>query len=78
MRTAATIAVTICLKLSTVMVAFIELIDTVGWASERAFSLKKLSDEVLMWLYDWGGKGCLHMVQLMPLPSRNLIISCLS
>ena len=28
-------------------------VDNVGWASERASSLKKLSDEVLVWLSVW-------------------------
>jgi len=36
-----------------------------------------LSDEVLVWLCLVQGADCLHMVQLMPLPSQNLIICCL-
>ena len=38
---------------------------------------EKLSDEVMVWLCLERGAYCLHMVQLMPLPSQNPIISCL-
>jgi len=37
----------------------------------------KMGDEALVWLFVWIGGDCLHMVQLMPLPSRNPIISCI-
>jgi len=32
---------------------YLQCLDTVGWASERASSLRKLSDEVLLWLSVW-------------------------
>ena len=39
---------------------------------------KNLSHEVLVWFSCLErGANCLHMVQLMPLPSQNPIISCL-
>jgi len=37
----------------------------------------KMGDEALVWLFVWIGGDCLHMVQLMPLPSRNPVISCI-
>ena len=59
----------------------LQCFDTVGWVSEKASGLEKLSDEV----YRVGVviclqrcADCLHMVQLMPLPSQNPIISCLN
>ena len=50
------------------------LYDTVCLASGRVSGLLKFSDEVLVWLSVWSE---VHMVKLMPLPSQNLIISCL-
>jgi len=55
----------------------LQCFDTVGWVSERA-ACKKIE-----W---WGvgmaiclerGADCMHMVQLMPLPSQNPIITWL-
>jgi len=48
----------------------------VGRQKER-LACKKMSDEVLMRLCLEQGAHCLHMVQLMPLPSQNPINSCL-
>jgi len=37
----------------------------------------KHSDEVLVWLSVWSKVHIVCMVQLMPLPSRNPVVSCL-
>jgi len=58
----------------------LQCFDTVGWVSEKASGLEKLSDEVYrvdVVICLQRGADCLHMVQLMPLPSQNPIISCL-
>jgi len=50
----------------------LRLLDTVGWASG---SCKNRGADVVICLER--GADCLHIVQLMPLPSQNTIISCL-
>ena len=45
--------------------------DTVGWPSGRASGLTGVV------VYLERGADCLHVVQLMPLPSHNPIIFCL-
>jgi len=50
-------------------------LDAVGWASGRSSGLLKLSDGsagVVICLEQ--GANDLHMVQLMPLPSRHLLL----
>jgi len=56
--------------------AFSALTLLVGRQEEHS-ACKKLSDEVSVWLCLKRGADCLHMVQLMSLPSQNPIISCL-
>ena len=71
---------TTCLKYVTILSYHpcLQCFDTVGWASGRACDLSK---------NEWWGAGvviclergadCLRMLKLMPLPSQNLIVSCL-
>jgi len=54
--------------------AFSALTLLVGRQEERP-SCENLIDEVLVWLSVWS-EVQMHMVQLMPLPSQNRIISC--
>jgi len=52
--------------------AFIALTLLIGRRGEDP-ACKKLSDEVLVWLYVWGAK-CKTMVQVMPLPPQHLLL----
>jgi len=64
-----------------VLILCLQCFDTVDWASGRASGLYKLSDGVGAGVVICLERGtdCLHMhmVQLMPLPSPNPVISCL-
>jgi len=53
----------------------LQCFDAVGWMAGRAFSLYKLSGEVLAWLSVCSEvQNDLHMVQLMPLPPHHLLL----
>jgi len=56
--------------------AFSALTLFVGHQEEHQ-ACKNLIDELLMWLSLLQGADCLHVVQLMPLPSQSPVISCL-
>jgi len=56
---------------------FLQCFDTAGQVPGRASSLQKLSDGVVVVICLEQGADCLHVVQLMPLPSQNSVISCL-
>jgi len=69
-----------CHRITAVFLALqcLQCFDTVGWASGRAYGLKKLIDEVLVWL-SLSAARC-RLFAYGPADataSRNPIISCL-
>ena len=53
----------------------LQCFNTIGWAVRKSIQpVKKLSDEVLVWLSVWINVQMICIVQLMPLPPHHLVL----